>query len=355
MGANPSDFIKIGILIGIVVIAYILITSAFSNFIKQSYPKEKKYTPYISTYDYSWNNMTPLNKTRFMENIQQAKDLGFKGIKLCNIECYYAEGYLLEAVRNISKLGLKVIIPLKWFDATYSFPYPAVAYQNIEGFPDNQTQLETFLKYVYNVSYLLRDETNIVWFVIHFPFNWEYTRKAFWAKKIMTLEYKVALQQIINEVRRGAFATTKIFLTSELIEIYTNYTMPTDFDNIAGFGFQPYSLKRGNIDTDQLNTQYKYWRSVADKEGKRLGRTLEVYIDEWGFRTKGNGDHGYATDEANKVQLIREMVDYLYDWNIVWTYFGLLDFPPEAADWGIVYDDGILKPSGLVMRDLLRK
>jgi len=328
--------ILIGIVIGIILVDYL----------NRFYPRQKRYTPYIVTYDYSWNNMTPLNKTRFMENIQQAKDLGFKGIKLCNIECYYAEGYLLEAVRNISKLGLKVIIPFKWFDATYSFPYPAVAYQNIEGFPDNQTQFEAFLGYVYNVSHLLRDEPNVVWFDIHYPFNWEYTRKAFWAKKIMTLEYKVALQQIINEVRRGAFATTKIFLTSELIETYTNYTMPTDFDDIAGFGFQPYSSIKGDVNITLINDLYKYWKSVAK------GRT--VYIDEWGYRTTGYGDHGYATNETNKGWCIRKFVDYLYDWDILWVYFGLLDFPPEAADWGIICNDGTLKPSGVAMKDALK-
>jgi len=334
----------IGIVIGIILVDYL----------NRFYPRQKRYTPYIVTYDYSWNNMTPLNKTRFMQNIQQAKDLGFKGIKLCNIECYYAEGYLLEAVRNISKLGLKVIIPFKWFDATYNFPYPAVAYQNIEDFPDNQTQFEAFLEYVYNVTQLLRDEGNVVWFDIHYPFNWEYTRKAFWAKKIMTLGYKVALQEIINKIHEGAYWATKVFLSSELIETYTNYTMPTDFDGIAGFAFQPYSLTKGSAGTSQLKKQYDFWTTKAKEEGTRLGRTLSVYIGEWGFRTTGYGDHGYATSEDNKCQIIRQMVDYLYDWDIIWTYFGLLDFPPEAADWGIICNDGTLKPSGVAMKDALK-
>lgn len=55
--------------------------------------------------------------------------------------------------------------------------------------------------------------------------------------------------------------------------------------------------------------------------------------------------------------MIEDFIDYFYDKDkdIVWCYFGLHDFPPEHADFGLIDENHNLRLSGLTMKERLQK
>ena len=84
-------------------------------------------------------------------------------------------------------------------------------------------------------------------------------------------------------------------------------------------------------------------------------RGNKVYIDEWGIQTeagfgeyKGTVKHGLASSEESKTKMIESFVDYIFDWEIIWCYFGLHDH--WESDWGIVNLDDSLKRGGEAMK-----
>jgi hypothetical protein len=141
----------------------------------------------------------------------------------------------------------------------------------------------------------------------------------------------------------------KIFLISDSIDALA--TPPTDFEQIDGFGTMAYS-REGLGWVDELDTERIDWIDNYLATGK------DVYIAEWGIQTLENSpnriwNYGLASNESTKTKMIQEFLDYIDDLDIYWTYFGLHDFPKENSDWGIVYNNNTLKPSGETIKEFL--
>jgi len=320
--------------------------------------------PFVALYPYSVS-MDYLNTTKFIESLNVSMEIGFKGINLMNVECFYYDDdngslqvgdRLLWAIREITKRGLDVMVSIRWYNGLdYSFPYSGEAYSpnQINKFPNNETLLNWYLEFAFNVSKLIsKEKVNRICF--YYVFNW----MDFYNWKVIAegLYYENGIRKIVKAFYDGSNGFTSVYFVSDLMEYqYNTYkigvNLPKPFDYVSGYGFTPYDLytspkyDKKRVDTYQIDWLYDYW-----KKTKR-----DVFIAEWGYRTMGVFEHGFAYSEYWKEKLIIEKVEYLnkeYP-NIVWSFFGLYDMPTEGADWGIVYNDFSLKPSGLAMKEIL--
>ena len=307
-----------------------------------------QYVPFICLYPYSYNRMTPLNQTHFVQDINIMSNLGFKGVRLTNFECLYDEGLLEWAVDVIESYDLKLMLAFQFFDRSQSFPFPHETWSR-EGFPNNSTQMNLYCDYVANVTKMVRDRENLLWYTIRYPFDSSTEEsKQSWIGKVQTIEYCNGVQRIIDSIRIHD-TSHDVYLAVDLwsadsFPIYDE--LPYNFSGVSGYGFHYYT-KRGTynyVNYTLLDRLYDYFKD----KGK-------VYVDEWGIQTNQTDLHGRATSEEDKAKMIEGFIHHFYNKDIVWCYFGLHDFPPEKADFGLIDENHNPRLGGLIMYELLNE
>jgi len=299
---------------------------------------------YICLYPYSYNNMQPLNLTDFYRQVDKAKEIGAVGIELFNVPCFYDEGYLDDALDYIIKTKkMKVILFLEYFNRSCSFPFPKEAWDK-SGFPDNDHDVNLYCEYLENVSKIARKYCDLSYAIVY-PFNSSETNV--WVEKIKTSKYRVRCQDLVYSIRK--WDRKPVYMLVELwqrhpFEIYG--MLPLNLDEINGYGWMGYNLHKDQIDENLLLGLRNYFDQFGDRK---------QFVAEFGFRTKGELTHGYASNEAKKCELIERFLGLVRDWDMPVCYFGLTDFPPENADYGLVDDQYNLKPCGKTLENWLRE
>jgi len=263
------------------------------------------------------------NNEQFLADLDLIKELGFDGARLHPKDYdYYGHGKIAD---DLEDRGLKFVMVVE-FDVT-----------------DNQTLVNEYITYYRHVAQQLVDKTNLLWYAVQYPYDWNKT-----SDQMDDPKWRNQTQTMINEIHETD-PNHRIFLVSNSIEAEADPLK--DFENVDGFGIMPYTRTLeewvDKLDIDRIN-----WIDRYEDTGK------PVYIAEWGVQTiEGSPnrieDYGLASNEVTKVRLIREFLDCIYDWDIYWTYFGLHDLPPEHSDWGIAYSNNSLKPSGEAIKELL--
>ena len=307
------------VLVSLAIISFGL---AFSLYYLSSLEEEAHNHPLIAIYPSVVSGHDPDDDTeQFLADLDLVKELGFIGVRL-HPKDYdnYTYGRVADDLEN---RGLKFVMVIE-FKVT-----------------NDQAQFDQNVTYFRNVAQHLVNKPNLLWYALKYPYDWSEP-----STQMYITNWRNQTQRMINEVHETD-PNHEIFLVSGMID--TVATPPTDFENIDGFGIQPYSQRglEDKLDTDSIN-----WIDTYRASGKR------VYISEWGLQTMENSptpefDYGLVTNESMKVELIKEFYDYIEDWDIYWTYFGLHDLLREDSDWGIVYNDDSLKPSGVTFKELL--
>jgi len=290
---------------------------------------------YVCLYPYSYNGMQPLNLTDFYVQVDVATEIGAVGIEVFDVSCLYDEGYLddvLDYIVNIK--GLKAILFLEYFNRSYSFPFPKEAW-NRSGFPSDEDGVDLYCEYLENVSKIVKNYDN-VWYGMVYPFNssdmWT------WRDKVKTSEYRVECQRLVDSIRK--WDDKPIYMLVELWDrdpFWLYDLLPLNLDGIDGYGWAGYNVNKDQVDVDLLLRLRDYFDKFSNKK---------QFVAQFGFRTRGNLTHGYVSNETKKCDLIIEFFNMVYDWDMPICYFGLTDFPPENADYGLVNDEYNLKPSG---------
>ena len=301
---------------------------------------------YCAVYPYSYRGTNnPLNEENFKRQIQKVKEISFKGVVLHNVECFYDEEKLSWAIRLLKNENLSVMLHIDYFNRTYHFPnFTRDTYTNKEGF-FNDAELNLFCDYVRNVSKIVRNYTNFKGYIVYFPFELD------WFDRI-DANYSERYARIINAIveadnHHSIWSGVMLWSanSTELKGIYDK--LPKDIPYIEGVAIQPYNTIVDNIEKNKIKELYEYWKQFG-----------EVQIGEFGYWWEhANVSHGNATSEESKACMIREFLDYmkaLRHKGFV-CYFGLTDFPPENADFGIVYDNCTLKASGEAFKDWIEE
>lgn len=288
----------------------------------------KHHHPLIAIYPTHVNGHDPVNNTeQFLLDLDLVKSLGFEGVRLHQKD-YEEYGYGRVA-DDLNDRDLKFVMVLHSWDDSQ--------------FPQNENYVNQTIAYFTNIAEQLKNKCNLLWYALDYPYDWKRP-----STQLDDPNYSFQLQRIINAIWNTDWHHST-YLVSGMIEA-TNRTPLTDFDHVDGFGIMPYS-REGLV--DKIDVERIQWIDKYKATRKK------VYIAEWGVQTIENSpnrtyDYGLATNESMKVKMIREFIDYICDWDIYWDYFGSHDFPPENSDWGIVYNNNILKPSGEAMREVLR-
>lgn len=150
------------IIIILIIISTILCVSLFADTIMYHYYRaftDSKYDLFCAVYPYSYNNMANLSQSLFVQHIRIVREMGFKGVKLWNVECFYDEGTLSWSLDVIQNESLQVIIPLQYFNSACSFRFPSSVWER-KGFMENDEEFSLFCEYVKNVSEIARSYIN---------------------------------------------------------------------------------------------------------------------------------------------------------------------------------------------------
>jgi hypothetical protein len=334
----------VGIILGLLGLA-VFAQVYQNNFVTNS---PANFSVYCAVYPYSYNNMNPLNQTDFEMQIQKAKEIGFKGVLLWNVECFYDDGKLEWIMGLLKNCGLDVVIPVQYFNRACSLPFPSEAW-NRKGFMENDEELNLFCEYLTNVSLLVRSYVNFKGWIIYYPFNSTESEFWYWHERIAWISYKWKLQYVIDAIRKAS--GHPIYLGVELWKEYPQDLydrLPKDFNFIDGFSFQPYNTIKDDIQKDKIKELYLYWKKFSKN----------VQIAEFGYATQNSiYTHGLASTETRKAEMIKEFLNYVKSLGFpdFVSYFGLTDFPPENADFGLIYANYTLKPSGNAMKEWITK
>ena len=263
---------------------------------------------------------------QFLADLDLVKSLGFEGVRLHQAD-YERYGYGRVA-DDLDSRGLKFVMVLHSWDNS-QFP--------------NGAYVSQLISYFKSITEQLRDKSNMLWYALDYPYDWNRNNS-----QLQDPYYHTQLQRIIDGVNETD-PNHKIYLISGMIED-TLASPPLDFDDVDGFGIMPYS-KDGTVDNVDAG-RIQSWLDKYSNTGK------PVYIAEWGVQTIQSSpertcNYGLATNETMKTRMIEQFVNHIRPLSVYWDYFGLYDFPNENSDWGIVYNDNTLKPSGEAIRNLL--
>jgi hypothetical protein len=332
-------------LVIIVVAAIIIIAAvvgAYWRFILHE-AGQYKFSPYVCLTPYAYNGYKSLNITYFEEDLDVVKNMGFCGVSLHNLQNFYYEGIIDNVMSSCLDRNLSVIVYFQFVDITKSPFSRENGWWSREGFPYNTTQVDAYVDYVKNVTDTVKNFNNLDKYAIYYPFN--NSNREVWRSKIQSQSYSQSLQRIIDAIRSE---DTKhgIYLIFDLWDTYPfgwYDLLPKNLLGITGFSFMWYSNIQDKVDVDYINMFLKYMENLHKP----------YFVAEWGVRTNGTGTHGWATDEASKCEMIKDFLYYMWHKDMVLAYFCLHDFPPEHADWGLIYDNQTLKPSGEAMKEML--
>ena len=304
----------------------------------------RKHFPLVATYQFEVKGHVPHeNYDQFLRDLDLIVDIGFKGVKLWNIEGYYDINLLDEITRDLKKRNLVFTLPFQVWRRE-EFPYNKTVLDGLYAYDERTWERVGFIDFVGKVAAKLKTKDNMLWYAVHYPFDWSKWEE--YKKRFDDPGYKFELQRIINAINQND-GTHPIYM---VLEFPPDFNPPYDLNGIEGFGVQPYSLINDDIDKTRINEHLNFLKKRGNK----------VYIDEWGVQTeagfgeyKGTVKHGWASNEESKAKMIEGFVDYILDWEIVWCYFGLHDH--WESDWGIVDLDNSLKKGGEAMKAALHK
>lgn len=337
----------LGVVLSLLIFATVL-QYAINNDLLYLPSAKAEFKLYCCVYPYGYNNMTPLNETDFVLQLEKVKEIGFDGINLWNIECFYDESKVDFLMEKTKELGLDVLISLNYFNRSYSFPFPSQAYSSYRGFFDD-AELELYCEFVTNVSHIVKNYSNFKGFLVYFPFGCNTQEEYdFWFSQISTSDYQLRYIRILEAIRKECGHP---FYPSTMI--WSDYPMdicqklPKSFPYwYEGFAFQPYNIAIDDIEAWKIKNFYNYFKNYG-----------KPHIAEFGYCTYGIYSHGKAQTEQRKAEMLIEFLEYMkklrHDGFVC--YFGLTDFPPENADFGLVYANYTLKPSGNAIKQWIQK
>jgi hypothetical protein len=279
---------------------------------------ERQTVHYVAFYPYS-NGMHQLNKTRFSELCQIAEETGFSGVLLWNIECFFDEKLVTFALEECASHNLKVLIPLRYFDRSYSFPFVNETY-DYDTFFTSQKVVELYCEFLSNVSKLAVQEPNFSGWIYYYPYNETYQ------EQLNSSDYERRVQDCILSINEGkpVYVGAELWGGAHSIELYE--MLPKDLIGVHGAVIQVYNFEIDAIPYDFIRQNADYWESHFDS----------VMVGEWGVCTSNKlYSHGLASSESKKAQMVADYLEFFYDWDCIACYFGLEDFDPEG-DFGLI-------------------
>jgi hypothetical protein len=367
----PIGFLRIFVLLMIL----LLLASLIQPFIARHYAKPlviKDTESYIviMTYSQPENVLERCTTIRGNETKQGwvrnwlnlAKQMGFKGVGVAELECYYLDGYLDEYLRLIGEYGLKAALYIMWRDFTINVCFAQNASRPIpnefwmpKDFPDNTAKVSAWLSFIKDVTEIAKNHSNVEFYLLFMPFRWQ-NNASTQANFENYSEYRRCMQKAVNTIKR-VDPSRPVLLVSDGIEM-EDLTLvqlgriPYDLENIDGYGFTYYSRAENCFCCPHFQWIVEFYSRKIDEflDGKGY-----LFLAEWGWQTNNIGVYGYCHSEARKCELVKETVKAIADLRIkYWGYFSMQDFPPENATFGLAYPNYTLKPSGEVMQKLLK-
>lgn len=274
------------------------------------------------------------NYSEIVDDLNLVSYLGFKGVKLWNIEGFHDNGIVDKIFSDLQERGLVAVLPFRVWRQ--------------EQFPENQSAIDEFKAFVANVSIKLKTKTNLLWYTVHYPVDWNNITGTM--ERFKTEAYRSKLQEIINTIWNND-PVHPIYMS---LEFDPNWGAPYNLMNIQGFGVEPWTYEEaGKVQWDKVRAYIDYFRLRGEN----------VYIDEWGVQTVGgypswvaeHGEvrHGKAMSEQNKAQMVKDFVEGVRSLDIVWSYFALHD--TNESDWGLANNNNMPKESGKAMKEMLQQ
>lgn len=284
----------------------------------------KMHTPYIAYTPYWFDdeseNLKRASFKQVKDDLDLAKSLGFKGIKLWCIEGLEYNNLTEKVFDYCEQIGLEISLPLRVWRQ--------------EEFPDDDA-IRDFLNFLNGLIPKVRDKKALRFYILHYPIDYRdiYGYAQTWFK---TEKYKMKLLAFIKQLD----PKHKIYMA---LEFDPKFGAPYDL-GVDGFGVEPYSWNTPySFDPNKVT---EYLRFFVDQG-------YYTFIDEYGLHTTKGVNHGYCINEETKTRILRDFIMFIYSKRYLWCYFSLFD--TSEADWGLAYANRTLKNSGLMIRDLLRK
>ncbi|MDH5687519.1 MAG: hypothetical protein OEZ48_06635 [Candidatus Bathyarchaeota archaeon] len=299
----------------------------YSEYVEEASLRESfvVYTPHW------FGNMTENELRKDIDVIRSdlllAKSPGFHGVKLFCIEGIEgtSENFSRQVFDCCEELGLRVTLPLRVWRQ--------------EQFPENLTAISDFEEFVSTLIPKICNSSALLAYIVHYPVDYS-DIYAYGQKCFGNPNYSFELQEIISHVHK-LDPEHPIWMALEFNP--SDYDTPVNFTFVESYGVEPYSWK----------TPLEYNENeVLKYTGFFESRNLSCFIDEYGVQTSNVDLVGYAPNETVKTQKIRAFILHMFRKGYTWAYFSLFD--TSQADWGLVHDNGTLKESGRMIKDLLR-
>jgi hypothetical protein len=334
----------------------------------------KALSSYVAMAPYSWKGgaeSISQNSTRedAVENFTLlAKQMGFHGIAIHNVELFYLDHYLATYLDLLRAQSLDTAIYISFRDFTYTFSFSPdnthipSQFWNVSGFPNNNTQVQVYLNMIDNITQITKSYDDIIkFYLVYYPWDWANLDASTANLVNSSALYNECFQEAISNVVKNA-GGVPVMPISDMIETVPGAVdyIPYNLTGISGYAFDFYSHTNNTLNQhgdDSLEWYVNFWN---DAVRTYLNGNGTLFFAEWGWNTGGNASDGICTDEESKAELIEEeLKDICLEQPtdrgcMPFTYCFLHDFPPENADWGLAYWNCTLKPSGVMMQRLLR-
>jgi hypothetical protein len=334
----------------------------------------KALSSYVAMAPYSWEGgaeSISQNSTRedAVENFTLlAKQMGFHGIAIHNVELFYLDHYLATYLDLLRAQSLDTAIYISFRDFTYTFSFSPdntsipSQFWNVSGFPNNNTQVQLYLNMIDNITQITKSYNDIIkFYLVYYPWDWANLDASTANLVNSSALYNECFQEAISNVAKNA-GDVPVMPISDMIETVPEAVdyIPYNLTGISGYAFDFYSHTNNTLNQngdDSLEWYVNFWNDTVKTY---LNGNGTLFFAEWGWNTRGNARDGICTDEESKAELIEEeLKDICLEQPtdrgcMPFTYCFLHDFPPENADWGLAYWNCTLKPSGEMMQRLLR-
>jgi len=173
-----------------------------------------------------WNMDKKENMTLEQVNLDLdlVKSLGFRGIKMWNIEEYESKGWTDEIFEALEQRELKAILPFRW--------------KGWSNFPYNKTETDEFIQSESSLCNRLANKSSLMWYGIHYPvYSWKDEDLNETWNRFKDPLYKSELQRIIDAMY-FADSTHEIYMLLEFDPDWNGNHPPYDLCYIAGFGVE---------------------------------------------------------------------------------------------------------------------
>lgn len=308
-----------------------------------------------STYGCATIKNNETSKERLVKWIDSIQSIGFKGVGVAELECYYMDDYLTDYLDLLQNRNLNVAIYFMWRDFTitnFTFGEPHAILREFwmpKDFPDNSTKAYEWVEWIENITKITKDYSNVQFYFLFMPFRWAGEHEANFENQT---GYRFFMQLAVNTIKQ--WDSKPILLVSDGIEMENKSLIPYipyDLANISGYGFTFYSRIRNGFSESAFKEMYDLYQSKIDTY---LNGSGYLFIPEWGWQTTNFYVYGYCQSENDKVVLLTQTIKTFSKFKIkYWGYFAIQDFPSENADFGLVDDAFNLKQSGIILRELI--